>query len=136
MFSLQVQSWPYDCTYPSIVKHHGTYLFRYDIYTCCKACNYPDYTKCVKDHGSPDWRCPSDGVHCVVECVKKYGPGTETVIIKTVGGKGMGIGLNSLSTHGGKEKKVKVNKKLQCTKVEKLPNGKTCIRRLCIALNA
>ena len=75
-------------------------------------------------------------MHCVVECVKKYGPGTETVIIKSVGGKGTGIGLHSLGTHGGKEKKIKVNKKLQCTKVEKLPNGKTCIRRLCIALNA
>ena len=124
-------SWPYDCTYTSIIKYQGTYQFMYDVYTCCKKCDFPTYSNCVNIHASPNWRCPSDGVHCILQCVKEYGPGTKTVV---TGGGGGFFGKPGTHTLGGKPKIIKVPKKVKCTKTEKLPNGKTCIRRLCIPL--
>ena len=126
---LQVNSWPFHCLYPSIIFDHGSYQFMRDIYTCCKKCNFPTYTSCIYAHGTPDWRCPSDGVHCIFECVKKYGPGVTDVIKKPDF-----TGIKSQIT-SAKIKITEVPKKLKCQKVEKLPNGKTCIRRLCVPLN-
>lgn len=101
------------------------------IYKCCRKCNYPTYFTCKKTHGSPDWRCPTDGVHCILQCVKDYGPGTAEVIIKPGGGFGDGF-----KTLGNGEMEVEeVSKDLICEKEETLPDGNTCIRRLCIPLN-
>ena len=106
----------------------------YSIYTCCKQCNFPTYSACVKKFGSPDWRCPSDGVHCILKCVSTYGPGYTEVLVKPGSGittSGLGGGLGTRPRPGTV---VKVPKKVKCQKTEKLPNGKTCIRRLCVPL--
>ena len=49
--------------------------------------------------------------------------------ITTSGGLGGGLG-----TRPRPGTVVKVPKKVKCQKTEKLPNGKTCIRRLCVPL--
>ncbi|XP_046851421.1 uncharacterized protein LOC124444808 [Xenia sp. Carnegie-2017] len=120
-----IKLWPYDCTYPSIVNHQGSYQFMYDIYQCCKKCDLPTYTLCMKKYQrSPPWRCPSDGIHCILECVAKYGPQKPTTIIKP-----------SISKIKGGHKVIGIKPpKNKCEKREKLPNGKTCLRRLCIKL--
>ena len=79
-------------------------------------------------------RCSSDAIHCGFECVKKYGPGTETVIIKPGGGIQPG-GIDTIGSEVvGEETEIKVEKKLTCEREEKLPNGKKCTRRLCVPL--
>ncbi|CAB3986471.1 Hypothetical predicted protein [Paramuricea clavata] len=67
---------------------------------------------CVKKFGSPDWRCPSDGVHCILKCVSTYGPGYTEVLVKPGTG---GITTSSigggLGTRPGKGTVIKVPKK-------------------------
>ena len=63
----------------------------------------------------PYWRCPSDGVHCIMRCASKYVPGTTEVVVTRPG-----VDLTEIeSAHGnfgkhGVKEIIKVPKILSC----------------------
>ena len=123
-----MKQWPYQCSYPSIVNQKGSYVFMYDIYKCCQRCEFPAYDSCIKkNRRSPSWRCPSDGIHCIVECIITYGPKKAHIIKKPH------FSFRRSNRKGRRHTRRKVPK-LKCERLERRPNGKTCIRRLCIKL--
>ncbi|XP_046840371.1 uncharacterized protein LOC124434520 [Xenia sp. Carnegie-2017] len=115
-----MEQWPYRCTYPSFVNQQGSYVFLYDIFKCCQRCEFPAYDNCIKNNQrAPSWRCPSEGIHCIFKCVTTHGP--QKVDLRARIGRIGRIGRIQFP-------------RLKCERLEKRPNGETCIRRLCIKM--
>ena len=136
----QTQKWPFQCTHASIILRGGSYDFIWPIYDCCSKCEFPAFTTCLgKSKNSPDWLCPSQGLHCIVNCVNKNNPS------KTIGKQGISILPNVVQPikpsgnikPGVKPRPVPKPGKPILNKCEKMEteNGKKCIRRLCIPLS-
>ena len=128
-------AWPYKCNYVSILQQSkGDYQFIWPIYDCCSKCSFPEFSSCVAESArksSPKWLCPSNGLHCVVDCVNKHKPtkiSTSGIIMPSIVRPDI---LKPLpKPGGGKPTKPFLNR---CEKLE-MENGKRCIQKLCVSL--
>ena len=94
------------------------------LYDCCDKCKYPTYTQCLTLRPAPNWVCPADGLHCVVDCVAKHDPNRQQITTQ--------IKPSGLLPSGGKLPGI-FKPPIKCTKIETV-NGKKCIKQLCVSL--
>lgn len=98
-------------------------------------CKDPEFKTCAQTNPSPYWLCPTGGIHCIVNCVKKNDPnnpidqGTGVGIVQPK----VTIGIHKITTLGKVTPGNKKVKKFQCTKID-VVKGKKCIKKLCIPL--
>ena len=124
-------TWPYKCEYASILKVKGVFNYLPLIHRCCNSCNFPKYSTCLRSYAaSASWRCPSEGLQCIVTCVRKHDPNTK----RTTTPAGRWNRRFRKRTHRLSFRRVRPRiKNSKCErKVRK--NGRNCIERLCIPI--
>ena len=129
--------------HPSFMKYKGEYQLMYDIFKCCQKCETPKFARCVKNRPKDSSLvCPSKGIRCMFDCIKKHGP-RERQRPGPPGPKGeLGAQKGQIPVgrpgppgpKGGQGAQIIRPPEFECERKETLPNGNTCIRRLCIKL--
>ncbi|CAB3978080.1 Hypothetical predicted protein [Paramuricea clavata] len=67
----QTAPWPYNCVHASIMFHEGQLMMNINLQKCCKACEYPAFTRCVANNSGVD-ACTRQGLQCVSACIDKH----------------------------------------------------------------